>query len=69
MDLVKTRLQTQRGDARLTVREMVAHVYRSGGLRAFYRGFTPCILRAAPANAVAFWGLETTMQALGAGSF
>jgi solute carrier family 25 carnitine/acylcarnitine transporter 20/29 len=64
-DLVKTRLQTRRTTTPVSLSSVVKEVYRTDGLRGFYRGFTPCIIRAAPANAVAFWGLETTMRALG----
>jgi solute carrier family 25 carnitine/acylcarnitine transporter 20/29 len=30
-------------------------LYREGGISRFYRGFTPCMLRASPANAIMLW--------------
>ncbi len=68
-DLIKTRMQTQRGAEVMSLQQTLRHVVAEGGMRALYRGFTPCIIRAAPANAVAFWGLESTMRLLGADGF
>eukprot|EP00123_Amoebidium_parasiticum_P008474 comp18833_c1_seq1/m.20832 comp18833_c1_seq1/g.20832 ORF comp18833_c1_seq1/g.20832 comp18833_c1_seq1/m.20832 type:complete len:303 (-) comp18833_c1_seq1:78-986(-) len=65
IDFAKTRMQTRReGNAGLwgTMRQVVA---TEGGILALYRGFTPCIMRAGPANAVTFLGLEITLRALG----
>lgn len=39
-------------------------VYRDGGYRAFWRGFTPCFLRAFPANAAALVAFEGVMRNL-----
>ena len=41
----------------------------SGGVRVFYRGFLPCIMRAFPANAVVFLGLEMTLRGFGYSDF
>ena len=38
--------------------------YRQGGVREFYRGFLPCIIRAAPANSVAFTGHAIILRTL-----
>lgn len=35
----------------------------------FYRGFSACMLRAFPANAVVFYGLEMTLRAFGYSDF
>ena len=40
-----------------------------GGVLGLYRGFAPCIARAAPANAACFLGLEMTLKLLGQSSF
>ncbi|GAA5858957.1 hypothetical protein JCM8547_007174 [Rhodosporidiobolus lusitaniae] len=40
-------------------------IYREGGARAFYRGFTPAILRAFPTNASAMIVWEAVMNKLG----
>ncbi len=63
--MIKTRIQTQRTTPVLTVRQTAADVYRTSGLRGFYRGLWPTLLRAAPANALCFVGLETTLRVLG----
>jgi hypothetical protein len=34
------------------------------GMKGFYRGYVPCVLRAFPANAVVFLGFELTSKAL-----
>jgi len=39
-------------------------IYREHGLRGFTRGFSPCVIRAFPANAAAFFGFETAMALL-----
>ena len=39
-------------------------VYRAEGIRGFFVGFTPCALRAFPANAAAFMGFEAAMWLL-----
>jgi solute carrier family 25 carnitine/acylcarnitine transporter 20/29 len=39
-------------------------VWTSGGVRGFYTGFLPCILRAVPANAACFVAFEMIMNIL-----
>ena len=39
-------------------------VYRKDGLRGYYRGFVPCVLRAFPANAAALFMFERTLTVL-----
>ncbi|KAH9256970.1 hypothetical protein BASA81_004791 [Batrachochytrium salamandrivorans] len=39
-------------------------IHHEFGWRGFYRGLAPCLIRAFPANAAAFWGFETTMKML-----
>jgi solute carrier family 25 carnitine/acylcarnitine transporter 20/29 len=41
-----------------TIIKTVKKIYNTHGIRAFFRGFVPCILRSAPANAVTFLGYE-----------
>ena len=43
---------------------VVRDIWAREGIRGFYRGFFPCVLRAGPANAVMFIGYEWTMQFL-----
>jgi len=42
--------------------DVVRQIYAEGGVRAFYRGLTPCLLRAAPVNASALFVWETAMR-------
>jgi solute carrier family 25 carnitine/acylcarnitine transporter 20/29 len=39
-------------------------IYKQEGMGAFFRGFTPCVLRAFPANAAAFVGFEMALRYL-----
>ena len=39
-------------------------VWRREGIRGYYRGFVPCVLRAFPANAAALFMFEQTMRIL-----
>lgn len=40
------------------------HIIRTEGIRGLFVGFTPCALRAFPANAAAFLGFEAAMWML-----
>ncbi|KAI9468685.1 mitochondrial carrier domain-containing protein [Zychaea mexicana] len=40
------------------------HIYNTGGLKGFYRGFVPSFLRAFPTNASAVFMFETVMKLL-----
>ncbi|KAF8078725.1 mitochondrial carrier [Lyophyllum atratum] len=42
------------------------HIYSSNGIAGFFRGLGPCLLRAFPVNACAFFVYEGTMRLLGA---
>jgi solute carrier family 25 carnitine/acylcarnitine transporter 20/29 len=42
------------------MRDAAMQLYRREGLRGFYTGFTPCLLRAFPANAACFVGTTTS---------
>lgn len=44
------------------MRDAFRSVYRTEGIRGFFVGFTPCALRAFPANAAAFLGFEAAMR-------
>ena len=70
IDIVKTKLQRQRltlGDKKSNwalVRSCFMDTYRSGGIRAFYTGLTPRILRVAPGQAVTFVAYEKASKFL-----
>lgn len=65
-DAIKNRIMT---DSDVTPRykgvaDAARQIYRESGLRGFYRGFTPCVLRAFPANAACFVAFELAMAVL-----
>lgn len=66
IDVIKSKLQTDnyqnwkyRG-----VKDVVKDIYKTRGIRGFFVGFGPTILRAAPANAATFVAFEQTMRLL-----
>ena len=62
IDTIKSRLQSAEG--RPTVRGTVTGLYRNGGLKAFFPGMGPAMLRAVPANAATFLGVELAHKAM-----
>ena len=62
IDTVKSRLQAAEG--KQTVGGTVRHVYSRGGVRAFFPGIGPALLRAVPANAASTLGWEMTRLVL-----
>lgn len=62
IDTVKSRMQSSEGKVRAS--SIAKEVYRSGGIRAFYPGLAPALLRALPANAAATLGWELAREAL-----
>lgn len=62
IDTVKSRLQATEGKARVS--STVKSVYSKGGMKAFFPGLGPTLLRAIPANAAATLGWEVTRLAL-----
>jgi len=61
-DLVKNRIQAQSELATekhyFGTLDCFRKIYRAEGLKGFYRGFSPCILRSFPANGAAFMAIE-----------
>lgn len=47
-----------------SAREVAIEVYKEGGVRKFYRGWSPAVLRAFPANAALFLGCELSHRFL-----
>ncbi|KAF2102686.1 mitochondrial carnitine/acylcarnitine carrier protein [Rhizodiscina lignyota] len=67
-DVVKQRIMTDPlGPDRKFKRwsDAARTVWRESGWRGYWRGFTPCFLRAFPANAMALVAFEGVMRALG----
>lgn len=57
-DFVKTRVQASR--TRVAIPDIIRNTYKTGGIRGFYKGYTACIMRSAPANASVWLGIELT---------
>ncbi|KAG5464528.1 hypothetical protein LSCM1_00718 [Leishmania martiniquensis] len=57
-DLVKSRMQASA--AKLSILDIVRSTYATGGVRAFYVGYTACLLRTLPSNASLWLGIELT---------
>jgi solute carrier family 25 carnitine/acylcarnitine transporter 20/29 len=66
IDVVKSRVQADASGA-LRARDAAAQLWAEGGARAFFRGLGPALLRALPANAACFWGVEQTRALLSGG--
>ncbi|KAF3927948.1 Mitoferrin-2 [Dactylellina cionopaga] len=62
IDTVKSKLQSAEG--KVTVGGIVRELYGKGGVKAFFPGLTPALLRAVPANAATFVGVEWAHQAM-----
>ncbi|KAF9352704.1 hypothetical protein BGX34_012015 [Mortierella sp. NVP85] len=64
-DVVKNKIMTQpdvKNPPFPTIVSCFKHVYRTDGLKGFYRGFVPCLLRAFPTNACALTSFDLTMR-------
>jgi solute carrier family 25 carnitine/acylcarnitine transporter 20/29 len=62
MDVIKSLMQTDHVDKTKrvypTIIETAKRVYQQQGPKAFFRGFSPCIVRAFPANGACFFAYE-----------
>ena len=62
VDCVKSAMQTDtivRGERKYrTMVQTAGALWKEGGVRRFYRGFAPCLIRAAPANASMLFTVE-----------
>jgi len=67
MDVIKARIQAQ-PDTKPPMYRGIGHtagiIYKNEGLKGFFRGFTPCLIRAFPANAACFVAYEAVMAVL-----
>ena len=60
-DVVKSNIQGAPLDTpkpALRVHAVALRIWRKDGLRGFFRGFVPCVLRSLPVNAATFFLLE-----------
>lgn len=63
-DVLKSRLQTAPTGTYTGVRDVFRQLMRNEGASALYKGVTPVMLRAFPANAACFIGFEVAMKFL-----
>jgi len=66
-DVVKNRMMAQPDVADRkykTVRECWTKIYQAEGIRGFFRGFVPCLMRSIPTNGGAFVAIELVMHHL-----
>ena len=62
VDTVKSRLQSAEGNP--TIGGTLRELYGRGGMRAFFPGIGPAMVRAVPANAATFLGVELAQKAM-----
>ena len=64
-DTLKSRLQTApEGRYPGGLRQVFVELIRTEGVGALYRGLVPALLRAFPANAACFFGMEISRKGL-----
>ncbi|RHY10484.1 hypothetical protein DYB25_001850 [Aphanomyces astaci] len=68
LDTIKSVVQADVLDRRhqkyLGTMDCASKLYREGGVGRFFRGLSPCLLRAMPVNAVQFMSFEKTVEML-----
>jgi len=66
VDTIKSVIQADRLDKPRYrgVVDCAQQLYREGGVRRFFRGISPSLIRAFPANAITFVAFETTLSFL-----
>eukprot|EP00127_Corallochytrium_limacisporum_P002346 Clim_evm2s110 gene=Clim_evmTU2s110 len=65
IDVMKSKLQADKGNVYPNgMRDVFKEIMAKDGLGGFYRGLTPVMLRAFPANAACFLGYETAIKVL-----
>lgn len=67
IDVIKNRMQTAPDGSPPKYKgflDCTKTIYRVEGWRAFFKGFTPCLMRSVPANAAAFTAFELAMSVL-----
>ncbi|KAK9248853.1 mitochondrial carrier domain-containing protein [Lipomyces tetrasporus] len=68
-DVIKSKMQTDSIDPTKrqfsSTMECARKTFRATGVKGFFRGFVPTILRAAPVNASTFYVFELAMRAMG----
>ena len=59
-DVLKSRIQSSVN--KVSLAEATSSLFKTAGLKGFYKGFTPTMIRAFPANAATFLGYEFVMN-------
>lgn len=68
LDVVKSMIQTdtlRNPRFKNSMKNVINHLYREQGISAFFKGFAPTMLRAAPVNGATFVTFELVMRLLG----
>lgn len=55
-DVIKSVIQSN--ESKLTIPQATSKIYKTSGFKGFFKGFTPTMIRAFPANAATFLGYE-----------
>lgn len=63
-DVIKSKYQADdvKNPKYKSILSCAKHIYTSSGIRGFYSGIVPCLLRAPPANAATFLGFEWSLK-------
>lgn len=61
-DVVKTRMQSQLADKRVSFMKTVTNIYSDGGIRSFFKGFHFALMRAVPLHAGTFMMMEVMQK-------
>ncbi|KAI3632358.1 hypothetical protein MIR68_009464 [Amoeboaphelidium protococcarum] len=66
LDTIKTRIQTDTSASarRHSLIQSFTDLYRQQGLKGFYRGYLPAVIRAIPSNAISWLGTEIALSYL-----
>jgi solute carrier family 25 carnitine/acylcarnitine transporter 20/29 len=62
-DVLKSTIQANKHE-NLTITQGIKHIYRTRGLKGFYRGLTPTLVRAFPESAATFVAYEMILKLL-----
>jgi solute carrier family 25 carnitine/acylcarnitine transporter 20/29 len=63
-DVIKSKMQTAPKGTYSGIADCAREIYRTNGIKGFFRGFTPAMFRAFPLHAIVFCGYETTLSML-----
>lgn len=63
-DVIKSKYQADdiKNPKYTSIKSCIQDIYRTRGIRGFYSGIVPCLLRAPPANAATFLGFELSLK-------